>query len=269
MKSTFVFFKPITKFVSATLMGCGLMLAIGSCNNAVQESVAPSSNIPLENNKTEPTSVIDLMEKEQGIKFFKKDVVLKDQNGSEITMRFASEKQEHLDIYLKMHDMTLHSSFKVLDTSTDTPLAPAPPANQTAIAPDLSNAIHVISERIDAKLAEGVKSYSLTTKSTKAMQNAKISASAPFYLEEISGVDPSGFKIKANWDMVWLAMDAREAWYNPNWVPIYFGYPNAWKQVYPSTGWFKLGLGGWRKGKAKIHYNWDTTFNYESMWSDI
>jgi len=215
----------------------------------------------------EPTSVIVLMERESKITYFKKDVILKDANGSEIVMRFASEKQEHLDMYLAMHDFTLNSSFKTSSMEGITGNTDETPVRKPVIAPDLSNAIHVISERVSTKLANGIKSYSLTTAASKGLRNTKISKSAPFYLEEVSPPNrPDGYKIKVNWDMVWLAMDFREDWYNPNWVPVYFGYPNAWKQLYPSSEAFLIAFPNCWKAKSKIHYNWDWTFNYTWQW---
>lgn len=254
------------KIVLSTMGAFFLTAVMLSCNQPKETEVSPTTAQAGE----EPTSVIELMEKENKITYFKKDVVLKDANGSEITMRFASEKQEHLDMYLAMHDFTLNSSFKTSSMEGTAAVANESPTNKSIIAPDLSNAIHVISEQVRAKLADGIKSYSLTTAASKRLRNTRISQREQFYIEEISPPNrPDGFNITVGWDMVWLAMDFRENWYNPNWVPIYFGYPNAWKQIYPTSGTFHVALGGdpgcW-KAKSKIHYSWDWTFNYVRDW---
>ena len=237
-----------------------------SCNR--QENLPPDASAI---DEKEPTSVIDQMEKERGVKFFKKDVVLKDANGSEITMRYASEKQEHLDIYLKMHDMTLNSSFKDI-----TPPAPepqnivAPKANSNTVGPDLEGAIHVMSEQISAKMAEGIKSHSLNTSASKKMQNAKVALNAPFYLEDYSPVyRPDGYKITVWWDKCWLLVDFRPHvtsffWFNAtSWLEL-IGYTERRVELgvmpaFPNGCWV---------ARAKLHYDWNNvgSSNYTSEW---
>ncbi len=214
------------------------------------------------------------MEKERGIKFFKKDVVLKDANGSEVTMRFASEKQEHLDIYLKMHDMTLNSSFEEVAPPAPAPEPQntvAPKANSNTAGPDLEGAIHVMSEQISVKMADGVKGYSLNTKASKAMKNAKVEVNAPFYLEEYSNDYPKWFYLLVSYDYCWV--NVRVRW--ENWWPGYDEFV-PWFQQFPGNI-YSLKLHGFTKPGTccqtfssyrvllKLHYDWITSFNH-SRW---
>ena len=68
----------------------------------------------------EPTSMIDLMEKEDGLKFFRRDVTLKDASGrNKIVMRFAAVDEDALDYYLRVREYTVIPNPNDLETNKD------------------------------------------------------------------------------------------------------------------------------------------------------
>ncbi len=60
------------KFFMSLLSAAFLVIFVVGCNKQNETQVAPN---PVQ--EKEPSSVIDLMEREEGVKFFKKDVWLK------------------------------------------------------------------------------------------------------------------------------------------------------------------------------------------------
>jgi len=75
------------KIVLSTMGAFFLAALMISCNQPKETEVSPTTAKAGE----EPLSVIDLMEKEEGLKFFKRDVTLMDEKmGNEVVIRFAA-----------------------------------------------------------------------------------------------------------------------------------------------------------------------------------
>ena len=93
------------KFFISLIGAACFTVIVASCNKQEGVEVAPTQ-------EKEPTSMIDLMEKEEGVKFFKRDVTLKDATGTtQVLMRFASKDEEVLLNYLLMYNFSVTPVF--------------------------------------------------------------------------------------------------------------------------------------------------------------
>ncbi|AEI47127.1 hypothetical protein [Runella slithyformis] len=256
------------KIVLSTMGAFFLTAVMISCNQPKETEVSPTTAKAGE----EPKSVIDLMEKERGKKYFKKDLLLKSEDGkSEMLMRVASETQENLETYLSMHEFKFTSMLEKPEPINKNLVPDKVDKNLkiTDESPDLSNAIHVIREILNVKLSDGSIGYSLNVRNLpiNSSKNAKVNSGNYYYDEEISDPNrPDGIEFTVNSDDIWLAMDYREDWYNPNWFKYYFGYPNTWTQIFAGKNYLWNGSYIWIptiqtypfgdvwKVKTKIHY---------------
>ncbi|WP_428667522.1 hypothetical protein [Runella sp.] len=98
------------KKIVLSTMGAILLTALMiSCNQPKETEVSPTTAKRGE----EPLSVIDQMEKEEGVKFFKKDVTITDESGkNKVVMRFATLKEDALSAYLATHHYEIIPRFK-------------------------------------------------------------------------------------------------------------------------------------------------------------
>ena len=139
-------------FISLIGAACFSVVVI-SCNKQDGVEVAPTQ-------EKEPTSMIDLMEKEEGVKFFKKDVWLKDKSGTtEVLMRFASKNEQALSDYLLMYEFSVEPVFlnEVLISPKSSIAVPQP--KDKMVTQNLK-AI-VITESVESKLPEKAIAYQL------------------------------------------------------------------------------------------------------------
>jgi len=112
------------------------------------------------NLEKEPQTVIELMEKEEGKTFFKKDLVLKDASGqNEVVLRVASQSEEVLNNYLTIHNLTISPVFK-LSTETVTGQQPKPDQTTGVESKKKPDAL-IVTEAISRKLQAGAIGYSL------------------------------------------------------------------------------------------------------------
>jgi hypothetical protein len=147
------------KALSAVALSGVLIFSIG-CNNNNQPDVSPVSSVA----KTEYTSEIDQMEKEEGVTFFKKDVWIKDEAGkNQVLMRFASKNQSALNAYLLDYNYTIEpiigvvkdETEKIVNSGTQVSGNPQNVQNNAILA---NNAI--VTEVISRKLSANVSSFS-------------------------------------------------------------------------------------------------------------
>jgi hypothetical protein len=231
-----------------------LFFRLVGCNNNNQPDVSPVSSVA----KTEYTSEIDQMEKEEGVTFFKKDVLLKSADGkSEVLMRFASRVKSDLETYLTMHEFKLSPIFT--KATTKAPVAGESDNkdnNKLQVQPtNTGKAINIMSEQLSSKLEAGAIGYGIDTRNVPIAErpNMRISAEADYYIEIYSDRRPDRYKMEVYSEHVWLNMRYREGWANPNWFNVYNGYPNVWRQifakkVYSGNGWD----GTWTMTKYEI-----------------
>jgi hypothetical protein len=143
------------KALSAVALSGVLIFSIG-CNNNNQPDVSPVSSVA----KTEYTSEIDQMEKEEGVTFFKKDVWIKDEAGKDqVLMRFASKNENVIAHFMEMH------AFKVITSSSNNgsqEILPSTPNNQESIlqaVPAPTGRIFV--EELSRKPSVGLGGYAI------------------------------------------------------------------------------------------------------------
>ena len=222
-----------------------------SCNR--QENLPPDASAI---DEKEPTSVIDQMEKERGVKFFKKDVVLKDANGSEITMRFASENESSLDNYLLYNDVAIKliSSINDTDKSVQGQVENRNPIASSPVDPKLS----VITEVLSLNLRDNVLGYRLTVKPKQNVlaSNGRTAVDYTSYAEHVSINWPAKISVTVDnaynaINSIQFAIDAKWKWYSgwENW----FGWGTAYSNVTSSkTDIFNVD-GPWR-ANAKVYY---------------
>ena len=222
-----------------------------SCNKQNGVEVAPTQ-------EKEPISVIDLMEKEEGIKYFKKDVVLRDASGdTEVVLRIASRNEGELNSYLKNYEFTVASVFEAGKDSDKVP----DKHNTSDTQPDVTSAINVVTESISVKLNDKAIGYKLgvglrKSAITEMKKNGRI-ASYTSYGQHFSEAWPEQVKVTikningGGINSIQIGLEHRWRWFN-TWQPFYdwltlsssSEFPNIW--IYNVDGPWKL--------KARVYY---------------
>jgi hypothetical protein len=200
------------KALSAVALSGVLIFSI-SCNNNNQPDVSPVSSVA----KTEYTSEIDQMEKEEGVTFFKKDVLLKSKDGkSEVLMRFASKSQAALNAYLLDYNYTIKSMYdsdKSIRPTSEVKLTD----NSSNTTPSVGSDFSVITEPISKKLAKNAIGYRLSVnlkeEAMAKLKNSRVASTSTNV--HVSGVWPEETKISllSGQNSVEYVIDKKQYWY--------------------------------------------------------
>lgn len=164
------------KFLVSLIGAACFTVIVASCNKKEGVEVAPTQ-------EKEPTSVIDLMEKEEGVKYFKKDVWLKDETGKDqVLMRFAALDEDALDYYLGVRQYTV--TFKT-ETSSDRSVETSriDLTNTKTHGTDLQmkvGAMRVITEVLSTRFDHSAVRYAIKV-STRNAINARSAVAYSFY----------------------------------------------------------------------------------------
>ena len=219
-------------FISLIGAACFSVIVVG-CSKQKGVEVAPTQ-------QQEPTSVIDLMEKEEGVKYFKKDVVLRDASGkNKIVMRFAAVDEDALNYYLSVRE---HTVIPNPEKSNDLEKIKADFSDNRIQNTDSeigASNIRVISEVSSSQLDKGVVRYGIRV-SSKNVSNTRLSQNYSFWETRICptnwpetltmavfGSDDQcfpklawGLDYKSNWTSNWVSVN-NKPWDNY----LLTGYP--------------------------------------------
>lgn len=240
------------KIVLSTMGAFFLTALVMSCDQPKETEVAPTTA----KTEEELLSAIDQMEKEEGVKFFKQDVVLKDKStGTKIILRLASLDKETLEEHLTNIDFQVKPLF---DDVSPNRLVNEPELEQKSSPNQRSS---MIVEVLEKQLPKGATGYRLSVKektiNVLGAKNAKVNLEQKQY-EVISDPWPEEFIIKVNSGQnVSYALDKKMNW------------TSSWTSFYQSGGWYPLqgpttvshwldgpqshGLSPW-KARAKVVY---------------
>jgi len=156
-------------------MGAFFLTAVMfSCNQPKETEVSPTTTKAGE----EPTSVIDQMEKEEGVKFFKRDVTLIDkETSSKILVRFAAKNKDLLEQHLAGFDYSITTLLRNDVLSQKKPIALSSVFNENKTTSTSMPKLHsgIMTEILGAKISDKVVGYALkvSPKEVKA-NNAKV-----------------------------------------------------------------------------------------------
>ena len=142
-----------------------------SCNR--QENLPPDASAI---DEKVSTSEIDLMEKQEGVRYFKKDLLVKSEDGtSKVLMRYASTDEDLLASFLTTHAFSVVTEDLGVDSGTSAAVAPDNPKTQTLSKPAPSGRIFV--EEMSKTLAVGITKYairsSITPETITTFKNGK------------------------------------------------------------------------------------------------
>jgi hypothetical protein len=229
----------------------GIIFLISSCNQEKQESVVPS------NAEKAPSTAIEAMERESGVKFYKRDLVLKDAaNLNLVVLRVASLDEYSLNQYLEGFELTINPVFEIQSKETELEGNSAQGNSVT------KNALAIITEALSVKLQDGAIGYELTVRMKKqvfeqATRNGRI-ASYSATSEHISDEWPEQgvLTVESNatgggYREVELTPQYRNHWYN-TWQTVgtytYGSYTN-------SSRTYIFSIDGPWKWKYIVKYN--------------
>ena len=238
-------------FISLIGAACFSVIMVG-CSKQKGVEVAPTQ-------QQEPTSVIDLMEKEEGVKYFKKDVVLRDASGkTEVVLRVASKDEDELSSYLKTYEFTVASVFEEGKNADKTAEKGKDSGSQSVAA----GGMNVLTESISVKLEDKAIGYRLGVGLKKSAiaeikRNGRV-ASYSSYAQHISEVWPELAKVtvqneySGGVNRIDIAIDQRWRWHY-TWQPYYGWQTLATQAIDDYRVWF-YGIDGPWKSRANVHY---------------
>jgi hypothetical protein len=164
------------------LIVIGSMVFIESCkteDTVLSPNTMPTTGIDYSKLPV-PATLIEVLEKEQGVTYFKKDVTLKDEKGTSIViMRIASLSKVELDKVIDNYELSIFPSY-ANDFKKENEVKESSAINATTQT-EQKITQNVIFEPISIKLAEGVQTYGTNIKPNKAfvekMKSSKVDAS--------------------------------------------------------------------------------------------
>ncbi|TAF94835.1 MAG: hypothetical protein EAZ46_09295 [Runella sp.] len=266
------------KFLVSLIGAACFTVIVASCNKKEGVEVAPTQ-------EKESISEIDLMEKEEGVKYFKKDVTLMDASGkNKIVMRFAAVDEDALDYYLSVREHTV-----ILDPETGKGLGVSKVDLMNKNPQNTGNEIgagriRVVSEVLSKQLEKSVVGYGIHV-STKNVINARSAVTYNFYETRVcdsnwpetltmtvysNGVNSDcfprltwGLDVRINWTASWYTPSGRP-WDNflligirpMSWLPCTNRFGNNC-----STAVVVQGIDGpWR---TRFNAQWDQEYTWK------
>lgn len=253
------------KFCISLLSAAFLVVFVVGCNRQNEVQVAPN---PVQ--EKEPTSVIDLMEKEEGVKYFKKDVLLKDpEDGSQVLMRFACKDESKLQEHLLNNQFSINAiSPNMIPKSAN---VITNQAKQNDIPPVTQEKI--VLEPIAINLTKGSVGYKIHVISNKSrLKNARSQNYTELYeLVSMNWPEEIHLEVYPRWGggqtCVQMGTELKWRWYS-DWQPlspwtIYCSDYNTKVKYGPSSV-----DGPWRV-KARVYYPDPYYQNFEVWFVDL
>lgn len=268
------------KIVLSTMGAFFLTAVMFRCNQPKETEVSPTTAKVGE----ESMSVIEQIEKEEGVKFFKKDVTLTDESGkNKIVMRFATLKEDALNAYLATAHYEIIPRFVASESKNTNPQI-------TASLPERRNEEYlslererIVTEVISKSFENGVIGFAIrvTKKSTK---NARPSYTYNYsethtcdtnWPEELkitvfanAGCNESrvlfGIDYKNNWASGWYSLD-NKPWDNYS-VGADYGIYNWMPCEHPNhNGHFTKNV----DGPYRVRFNMQHNYNYDFEWVQL
>ena len=164
-----------TKMLTLALLGAS---SYSCTKEAPTDVVMPKGTVAA--NSPEPESVIDLMEKEEGIVYYKKDLTLTDPTGkSTVVVRIASKDKEVFDNAIANYDYGIVvMKEQASQDKAITPNATVTDLQNTAYSESRNTKTSIIIDAISVKLEEGALRYGMSIKPNAAYleksKNAKL-----------------------------------------------------------------------------------------------
>ncbi len=156
------------KIVLSTMGAFFLTAVMFSCNQPKETEVSPTTTKAGE----EPMSVIDQMEKEEGVKFFKRDVTLIDESGkNKVVMRFATLKLDALNAYIASHHYEIIPRYRLKSKNTNSESTNPSNEKKNRESPNVERE-RIVTEVISTQLEKEVVSYAVKV-TTRSIKNAK------------------------------------------------------------------------------------------------
>ncbi|QIP17144.1 hypothetical protein G8759_33160 [Spirosoma aureum] len=210
---------------------------VTSCDKQVDKDLKPTSS------EKDFQSEVEQLEKQTGVKYFKKDVILRDNdNNNEVVMRFASTDESVLSNYLQNTNLTLEPVFAKSVQKTESV------SSKLGSTSKYESQAAISVEAISIKLQKGAIGYILAAKTNSLRKGDKNTRPAWLsqHFEMISPVWPESFSINIKTaDAVQLGWDCKDRWYT-GWYNCDGGY-----RMLAGPSWFSQGVDG--PYKVKVH----------------
>lgn len=179
-------------------------------------------------------SEIELMEKQSGQIFYKRDLVLKDASGqNEVTLRLAALSKDKLDLYLQRYEYSISPNLTARKTSISKGEILSQSSSIEKKEPEL------IVEALSVKLQTGASGYSLNVrmkpKVYKSLANARAPSDYTTQIEFVSG----------NWPTWCNLMVEARTYGEVNQVELLLKQKNRWYEQFStrSSGTYNSGGG--------------------------
>ena len=234
-----------------------LIFSIG-CNNNNQPDVSPVNSVA--QTQTEFTSEIDLMEKQEGVTFFKKDVWIKDETGKDqVLMRFASVNKDLLDTYLEENHYTL---LPISGTISNQHSIDVKPTNNSTNLSTIKQM--VITEVVGIKSPSAIKEYVIHVErksdNTKNKKNGRVSITYSSFTIHVSMNWPTYCRVYAT-QPIRHSMRVKDRWMNswsaPSALLEHSSTNTYYEYKYKIDEWWD---GPWR---ARLEVDYNNSSNYD------
>ncbi len=223
------------KIVLSTMGALFVTAVMFSCNQPKETEVLPTTAKAGE----EPLSVIDQMEKEEGVKFFKKDVTFIDEkSGNKVVIRFAAQNNDLLEQHLEGFNYAVIPLFRNEFSTVKEPVALSSTFINEKKRSDMPK-LHsgIITEILNADLSGQIVGYSIkvSPKEIRA-KNGKLLVQ-DIYWENVSMNWPERMDISVENDngvrSINVGLEKKDRWYD-SWHPM-----ASWTQFYSEANSIK------------------------------
>ena len=242
------------KFFISLIGAACFTVIVASCNKQEGVEVAPTQ-------EKEPTSIIDLMEKEEGVKFFRRDIWLKDTKGeNQVLMRFAATDKDMLDAYLAENEYSISpiSAENIIVQNTfDQPKA----NNQKAIVPTVKQMI--ITEVLDDQLVSDIRGYVTNVKrkpnGVDGNKKSRISSTYSSFATHVSMNWPTYYRVYGQ-SAIRHSMRIKDRWMNAWSEPL-----SLIEQPNPNTlSYYRYDIDTWWDGpwRARLEIDYNNSNDY-------
>ena len=231
-----------------------------SCNR--QENLPPGASAI---DEKEPTSVIDQMEKERGVKFFKKDVWFNDvPSGSEILMRFASSDESVLNYYLDNFEYDVKPTFANENVGDVKPHPEIVVADNTQGKSNNHITEGMITEPLTLNLKNGAVGYHISVRGKKVTSSKGKIAYQDSFWQHVSHTKPNTWSLRVfngspafnnGINTINVGLEYRHHWYS-SWRPFYpWQQYSSYTNTHRDFGPYGAGAGEFNKVIARVYFD--------------
>jgi hypothetical protein len=247
------------KATAAVVVSAALILGMGSCNNNPTQDVIPVNKV----NSSEFMSVIDQMEQEEGVKFFKRDIWFEDKaSRTKILMRFASKDESELNYNLEAYEYSVKPVFESENNDVSSNIDKKQTPDISIVSQKISQAAGIICEPIVLDLKNGAIGYRIHVGIKPISSSTGRIKYQDSFWQHVSHNHPNKWKLKVqnktspnDYNFVNVGLEYRHHWYS-SWLPFYpwrqFGSYSDATQTY---GEFSAGNGQFNKVIARVCYD--------------